>query len=292
MNFKKRYEELGGKFEEIELQNCIRLNTLKDDAKNILNRLRQRRIKLTKVPFLKHGYYASAEFSLGSTADYLLGFYYLQEAAAQIPVQILDPKSNELVVDMCASPGGKTTQIAQMTKNEGQLIALDVSMRVEKLRNNLERLGISNCSVYKRDARFFDLPSESKAHKILLDAPCSGNYVIEQDWFSKRTMEDIKACAKVQRELLGAGIKNLKKDGILVYSTCSLEPEENELVIDWALKKYGDDIDLVDTKLSIGDEGIVDFSGFKLDKRIKLCKRFWPHKIKTQGFFISKIVKN
>jgi len=291
MNFKKRYEELGGKYEEVELQTCIRFNTLKDTEKNILDRLKKRKISLTKVPFLKHGYYASADFSLGSTADYLLGYYYLQEAAAQIPVQVLDPKSGELVVDMCASPGGKTTQIAQTMKNNEQLIALDVSMRVEKLKNNLERLGITNCSVYKRDARFFELPSGSKADKVLLDAPCSGNYVIEQDWFGKRTMEDIKACAKVQRELLSAGIKNLKKGGILVYSTCSLEPEENELVIDWALKKYGEEIELVDTKLTIGYEGIVDFAGFKLDKRIKLCRRFWPHKTKTQGFFVAKIKK-
>ncbi|MCK4669638.1 MAG: RsmB/NOP family class I SAM-dependent RNA methyltransferase [Nanoarchaeota archaeon] len=289
MNLKKRHEFLGGKFVRLQLPNTIRINTLKLDEKKIIQRLKERKIKLKKVSYLDHGYIAEAKFSVGSTQEYLQGYYYLQQKAPQLPAQILNPEAGDLAIDMCASPGGKTTQIAQLMKNKGKIIALDIGKRTEKLAQNIERMGASNVMVYKRDARFFELPDKSKADKILLDAPCSGNFVIEKDWYKKRTVDDVKACARTQKELLTAAIDNLKKGGILVYSTCSLEPEENELIIDWALSEFK--VSLEKINLNIGDPGLIEFEGEKLNPEIKKCERFWPHKTGTQGFFIAKIKK-
>ncbi|MBW3014485.1 RsmB/NOP family class I SAM-dependent RNA methyltransferase [Candidatus Woesearchaeota archaeon] len=288
MNLKERHEKLGGKFVQIDLPTTIRINPLKLDEKKIIERLKQRKIQLKKVSYLDYGYIAEANFSVGSTQEYLQGYYYLQEGASQIPVQVLDPKPGELVIDMCASPGGKTTQIAQLMKNKGQIIALDIGKRTEKLCQNIERMGAENIIVYKRDARFFDL--RGKVDKILLDAPCSGNFVIEKDWYKKRTINDIKTCARTQKELLAAGIDNLKDGGILIYSTCSLEPEENEMIIDWALSEF--EISLEKINLDIGDAGLVEVDGQKLNPEVKKCKRFWPHKTGTQGFFIAKFRKD
>jgi 16S rRNA C967 or C1407 C5-methylase (RsmB/RsmF family) len=115
--------------------------------------------------------------------------------------------------------------------------------------------------------------------KVLLDAPCSGNFVTDSAWFEKRSIEGIRLMAKTQKELLRAAVRVLKPSGTLVYSTCSLEPEEDEDVIEWALDTFP--IKLVETGLNVGDSGITD--------RTKLCRRFWPEKTGTQGFFIAKM---
>jgi 16S rRNA C967 or C1407 C5-methylase (RsmB/RsmF family) len=161
---------------------------------------------------------------------------------------------------------------------------------LESLRNNIERLGIKNTVLYKKDARFVsDLGL--KFDKILLDASCSGNFADEENWFQIKSLEGIKERARLQRELLKAAVKVLKEDGTLVYSTCTLEPEENEMNINWLLNKY-DNLNTEPVNISIGDDGLTKVFGEKLNSEIKKCKRFWPHKTGTQGFFIAKIVKN
>ncbi|MFH1506244.1 MAG: RsmB/NOP family class I SAM-dependent RNA methyltransferase [archaeon] len=291
--FLERYKELGEEFnpEEFEMKKSLRINTLKTDENVMVARLKKLNINLDKIPFLDFGYYFSAEFSLGATPEYLFGYYYLQEVASQLPVQVLQPQPGDLVLDMAASPGSKTTQIAQYMENKGNIIALDDNLqRLDSLRNNLERCGITNCVIYKKDARFvtdFNL----EFNKILLDAPCSGNFAIDKDFFDKRDLAGIKQNSKVQRELLKAAVKVLKKGGVLVYSTCSLEPEENEMNINWLLNNF-DNLSLEETGLELGDEGLVDVFGEKLNPEIKKCRRFWPHKTKTEGFFITKIKKS
>ncbi|MBC8501435.1 MAG: RsmB/NOP family class I SAM-dependent RNA methyltransferase [DPANN group archaeon] len=288
--FLKRYEELGEKFnpEKIKLKTSLRVNTLKISEKELISRLEKEKVVLKKIPFLDYGYYCEADFSLGATPEYLQGYYYLQEAASQIPVMILKPSPNDLVLDMSAAPGGKTTQITSYMNNKGTIIALDNNVnRLEALRNNIERLGVKNVIIYKKDSRFVD-DLEITFDKILLDAPCSGNFADEKNWFKIKTLEGIKEIARLQRELLKAAVKVLKKNGVLVYSTCSLEPEENELNINWLLSKY-DDLELEELNVSISDFGLVNVFDQKLNTKIKKCRRFWPHKIGTQGFFIAKI---
>lgn len=276
---------------KVNIRQCLRINTLKANPQELILRLKNNKVELEKVPYLEQGYFYKAGFSLGATPEYLQGFYYLQEAASQLPVQVLDPKPGEEVLDMAAAPGSKTTQIAQKMENKGIIVALDNnSYRLKSLANNLERTGVSNCLVYKKDARFcFDLGK--KFGKILLDAECSGNLAIEQKFFEKTTKEGILRNAKTQKELLRAAIKSLKPKGMIVYSTCSLEPEEDELVIDWMLTKYPE-MKLEKINIAIGDPGITSPFGQKLNNEISKCLRLWPHKTNTQGFFIAKIKKN
>ena len=227
---------------------------------------------------------------MAATPEHLQGYYYLQEAASQLPAEILEPKGTDTVLDMCASPGSKTTQLAMLMNNKGKITALDSeNVRLPKLQNNLERCGVTNTITYKKDARYAqDLGLEFE--KILLDAPCSGNFAIEPDWFLERKLGDIKALVKTQRQLLQAAIDVLKPGGILVYSTCSLEPEENELNINWLLNEYKD-VELEKIDIDIGDPGLTKAFDRELNPDLAKCKRFWPHKTGTQGFFLAKLRK-
>jgi NOL1/NOP2/sun family putative RNA methylase len=279
--FLKRYKELGHDIdpEKIILKQSIRVNTLKISEEDLVKRLKQKKIKIKKIPFTDHGYWADADFALSSTPEYLKGYYYIQEAASQLPAKALSPKKGESVLDMCAAPGSKTTQLAQYMLNQGNIIAIDSNAkRLSALKNNLERCGVKNCITYHKDAIYADDLGQ-RFDKVLLDAPCSGNFTTDPGWFEKRSVEDIKAKAKTQKSLLRAAIQVLSPSGTLVYSTCSLEPEEDEQVIEWALANLP--IRLASTGLEMGDSGIT--------AKTRLCRRFWPEKTGTQGFFIAQI---
>lgn len=279
--FKNRYLEQTN-FEPILVnKKAIRVNTLTVEEKELIKILKSKNVNLKKIDWLTHGYEFDAEFSMGSTPEHLQGFFYMQEAASQVPVQVLNPKPGETVMDMSAAPGGKTTQIAQMMNNKGVVVALDtVSKRIESLNNNIERMRVSNVIVYNKDARFAsDLNIEFD--KVLLDAPCSGNYCVEENWFMKRTLEDFKNKSDVQKQLLAESTRILKENGILVYSTCSLEIEEDENVVEWAIENLG--LELIETGLTVGSPGCTE--------KTKLARKFWPHLTGTQGFFIAKFRK-
>ncbi len=291
--FLERYRQLGQNIipEKINIMQSMRINTLKIKPEILLNRMKKENVVLTRVPFLDFGYSVrSSNFSVGAAPEHLFGYYYVQETAAQIPVQILAPKRDEIILDMSAAPGGKTTQMAQYMGNEGVIIALDVNnMRLFSLRNNIERMGVKNTIIFQKDAKFVsDLGV--KFDKILLDAPCSGNFVVDSEWFEKRNLDDIKNSAKTQKQLFAAAVEVLKDGGELIYSTCSLEPEEDEMVADWALSKFPE-LKLEKIILPIGDEGLTEPFGIKLNKSIKNTRRFWPNKTNTQGFFIAKFRK-
>ncbi|MFH1174764.1 MAG: RsmB/NOP family class I SAM-dependent RNA methyltransferase [archaeon] len=287
--FLRRYAALGETFSlPIILHPSLRVNTLKTSPAALQKRLAKESVILKKIPFLTNGYYYTAPFSLGATTEYLLGHYYLQEAAAQLPAELLNPSPTDYVLDMAASPGGKTTQLAQRMRNEGIIIALDTG-RLDALRNNLERLSVKNVLVYRKDARFAkDLGMQFD--KILLDAPCSGNFCTHPNYFKEKTLPGIQERSRLQKELLKAAHTVLKARGILVYSTCSLEPEENELVIDWFLNKY-QDMTLEETTSKIGDPGFTTVFGTALNPALAKTRRFWPHKHGTEGFFIAKLIK-
>ena len=281
--FLQRYKELGQDIDpaKIKHRSSLRINTLKIRPNELIKILEKKKVKLKKIDFLDVGYDYKADFSLGSTPEYLQGLYYLQESASQVPPLILNPKKEDVILDCCAAPGSKTTQLAQMMGNKGTIIALDNNKkRLQSLNNNLERLGITNTITYQLDAKSakqlgitFD--------KILVDAPCSGNFVTDKDWFKKRDMSGIRNNAEKQKNILTACIEVLKSGGTLVYSTCSLEPEEDEQVIEYALKNFKIKLEPIDMKM--GDSGTTE--------NTKLCRRFWPNKTGTQGFFIAKLRK-
>jgi NOL1/NOP2/sun family putative RNA methylase len=287
--FFDRYARLGQRVpERIDLLPALRVNTLRTSAGKLIQRLEKQGVVLEKIGWLKHGYRVlKSSFSLGAGIEFLLGHFYLQESAAQLPVEVLDPQPGELVLDCCSAPGGKTTQIAQHMQNNGVVVALEKKQhRVLSLRNNLERCGVTNAVVYHIDAVKAGMLG-LKFDKILLDAPCSGNFAGDKDWFGKRSLDGIRKSAQFQKNLLSSAIKVLKPDGVLVYSTCSLEPEENELNMQWLLENHK--VKLEQIHAAIGDAGLARVFGKKMHSSIPNCLRFWPHKTSTEGFFIAKV---
>jgi len=283
--FLNRYERLGWRFQEPNLRQAIRINKTIAKRMNLIERLKDIGIQLEKVPFLSQGYWVkSSKISVGATTEYLLGFYSIQEVAAQIPVSLFTSLKGKKVLDAAAAPGGKTVQLADLMENSGVIIALDVdNERLSPLANHLERCQVSNSVVYHLDARQAS-QMNIKFDRILLDVPCSGNFASDKDWFKHRTLQDVERNSKVQREILTQTVKCLTDDGEIVYSTCSLEPEEDELNMDWAVKNLNLQIKEIN---SPGEKGLTNVFGYKLDISVERCRRIWP--IESQGFFVCKL---
>jgi NOL1/NOP2/sun family putative RNA methylase len=282
-----RYRQLGWEFEDVQPRQAIRINSVNSKGKNLEERLQAIGVKLEKIPFLETGYWVrSSKVSVGATAEYLLGLYSIQEAAAQIPATMFSGLRGKKVLDACAAPGGKTVQLADFMGNTGVLVALDVKKRrVAALSNHLERCHVSNTVVYNMDARRVSR-LKLKFDRILLDVPCSGNFVGERDWFKRRTLADVRRNAKLQKEILAEASECLRDDGEMVYSTCSLEPEENEVNMDWATKHLNLQVEEVDC---YGQKGLNEVFGSRLDVSVERCSRVWPGE--TQGFFVCKLKK-
>jgi len=296
--FIERYSELTDwkefkKYTLSFLPKSIRINTLKKPIAEIKKRL-SKNWKLTPIPWCKEGFWIEHEkgrLDVGNTLEHNLGYYYVQESASMIPPIVLNPKPGEKVLDLCASPGSKASQIAQYMKNKGVLVANDVSgSRLAALGINMQRLGVMNSVITQCKGEHF------KGHefdKILLDAPCSGTGTIRKSIKTIKMWnpQTIKSIAGMQKKLIKNAFNLLKKGGILVYSTCSLEPEENEGVVDWLLRNNSD-AGVEEIKLNIKKGNIITkFGKNNYNPEVKKCLRLWPQDNDTEGFFISKISK-
>ncbi|MDR2700508.1 MAG: RsmB/NOP family class I SAM-dependent RNA methyltransferase [Nitrososphaerota archaeon] len=282
-----RYEQLGWKYKPVKLRQAIRFNYSNIGEQDLVSRLSGLGLNLEKIDFLSSGYWVcDSKVSAGATAEYLLGLYSIQEAAAQVPVSLFSNIRGKVVLDASAAPGGKTVQLADVMGNTGCIVALDVSkQRLMALVNHLERCRVGNVVVFQFDAR--NGPKLGlKFDRILVDAPCSGNFASDLRWFQNRTLVDVERNARVQREMLMKAVECLADDGEIVYSTCSLEPEENELNVDWALNKL--DLQVVDVDCP-GVSGLTRVFGKRLDSSVARCRRFWPDV--AQGFFVCKFVR-
>lgn len=285
--FVDRYKKLGWAYREVELKPSIRINTINAAETDVIERLESQGTEFEKIPFLQSGYWIrKSRFSVGATTEYLLGLYSIQEAAAQIPAALFTELEDRTVLDACASPGGKTVQLANLMQNTGVIIALDIKrQRLTALSNQLERCRVRNTVVYHLNAREASR-LDIKFDRIILDVPCSGNYATDRDWFRRRTLIDVENNADVQRQILKEAIKVITTDGEIVYSTCSLEPEENELNINWAIKNLDLEVEEINCH---GEEGLTNVFGRELDSSIRNCRRIWPGQ--TQGFFMCKLRK-
>jgi NOL1/NOP2/sun family putative RNA methylase len=286
--FVNRYHKLEWEYTPVKLTQAIRVNTANAKRENLEQRLKPRGIELKKIPFLNNGFWVhKSKVSVGATSEYLLGLYSIQEAAAQIPAALFSDLRGKTVLDACAAPGGKTVQLADLMKNIGAIVALDIDrQRLTALSNHLERCSVKNTIVYKMDARHASR-LQIKFDRILLDVPCSGNFATDGQWFNRRTIEDVERNAELQREILAEAVSVVKDDGEIVYSTCSLEPEEDELNIDWAIKNL--DLRTESLNISYGEKGLTNVFGKKLDSSVENCTRIWPEQ--TQGFFVCKLVR-
>ncbi len=269
----------------------IRTNTLKITPEDLKERLMKKGCSLRETKWVDYGFWVvESPTSMGATHEYLKGYYSLQSLSSMIPVHLLAPHKDETVLDMCAAPGSKTTQIAMLMENQGQLVAVDNDEnRIVALTSNLERSGVKNTIVLQEDAKTLK-DKKLVFDKILLDAPCSG---IGRVWKSPipRKHPDrayLKPLMEEQVKLLQAGLRCLKKGGILVYSTCSLYPEENEEIIQYVLSKK-QNVELLDPWDSgIGIYGRPEYKGKKYPSEIMLkTRRITPHEHDSEGFFIA-----
>ena len=278
---------------EQPIRTSIRVNTLKTSADKVLQRLQDKRITHEEIPWLDDGFYVDFNgASPGALLEHMLGFYYVQGVPSMTAVSVLDPQPGDVVLDLAAAPGGKTTHIAQMMQNEGMIIAIEQDrLRMSSLQSNIIRCGATNTIILRGDARKLSyLPYEP--NRILLDAPCSGEGLIPLDPSRKtsKTMADIRFCATKEDEMLEAAVNVLAEGGTMVYSTCSIAPEENEYIVDDILKRHPE-MELVQISTEFGSPGYSEPYGIKLNESLKLSRRFLPHLHGTEGFFICKMMK-
>jgi len=276
------------------LRKSIRVNTLLASISEVRKSLNKKGWKLEQIPWCKEGFWIDnpERRDVGNLLEHHLGKIYVQEAASMIPPLVLKPKPKDLVLDMCAAPGSKTTQMAAMMKNKGLIVANDYKgNRLQSLGINLQRSGLTNAIITLMPGQRYN---NFKFDKILVDAPCSGTGTIRK---SLRTINMwnpgmVKNLAKQQKKLLINAFDNLKDGGELVYSTCSLEPEENEGVIDFLLEQRSNakvmPVRLPGLKVS---NPVLNFGNKEYNAEIKEVIRIWPQDNDTEGFFIAKINK-
>ncbi|MEM1988739.1 MAG: RsmB/NOP family class I SAM-dependent RNA methyltransferase [Candidatus Woesearchaeota archaeon] len=299
-NFEQYFSEVfGEEFLEIKKQffsykrKAIRANTIKIQPEKLYNLLTEKGIKLEKIPFIDCGFFLETNVTLGNLLEHSLGYFYVQDASSMIPPLVLDPKPEELVLDVAAAPGSKTTQMAAMMNNEGLIIANDVSGdRLSILAMNLQRMGVKNVITVLSDASVEQIPF--KFDKILLDAPCSATGTISIDEPSPAKMwnpKTWKRMSKIQLKLLNNVWNFLKVGGILVYSTCSIDPMEDEYVITEFLNSHND-AELIPIELNIKRyPSIKEFHNQKFHENVDYCLRILPHFYQSEGFFVAKLRK-
>lgn len=257
----------------------IRINPLKTNFEEFLKKFRE--IELEKVPWHENCFFVKRKDRwITKTLSYILGDFYLQEPASLLSVKILDPQPGEKVLDLCAAPGSKTTQINQYLGLKGTIVANDWSLeRLKILLSNLRRWGTFNTIVTHYDGTKF--PLKNFFDKVLVDAPCSG---VGTDLKSIYKWQEIsvRKLQKVQKQLVIAGFEALKRGGEIVYSTCTISKEENEEVVTFLLEKYKGKIELMEISLS----GINFSSGL-----IKNTIRIYPYQNGTESFFVAKLKK-
>ena len=233
----------------------------------------------------------------GECLEHFAGLFYLQNLSSTLPVTVLSPEEGEIVLDMCASPGSKTTQAAIMMKNRGTLIANDISWkRMMPLSANLPRLGLSNTIITRTQGQLFGCNYPEYFDKIILDAPCSG----EGSWYKHNNTKAIfkqsfvNKCTNIQKDLAVSAFKALKPGGTMVYSTCTFSIEENEEIVDFILKFSSGNLKTAEINLEIPGrtEGVLHHKKNSFHSDVRNSIRIYPHKTGLPGFFLTKLVKS
>lgn len=274
----------------------LRVNTLSSSMDELLNIFSSRyNIQTSPVKNIDIALRVEKdpESVVGRTFEHNNGYYYIQSLSSMLPPFVLNPLPGESVLDLCAAPGSKTTQIAAMMKNQGELIANEVQNdRLRTLIFNLERMDVLNCGVVHERGEWLGRMFNSYFDKILVDVPCSGLGILQKKsevnlWWNEKNVE---ALTQLQYRLLVSAIKMLKPGGTLVYSTCTLTYEENEEIIDRAIAKYP--VEIVDFDMGVETvEGYTDINGKKFSNHLAKTKRILPWEAKSEGFYIAKMIK-
>lgn len=234
-------------------------------------------------------YRLNSSSSAGKSMLHWRGDYYVQEESASLPVEVLNPQPGEKVLDMCAAPGGKTTQIAAKMNNTGLLISNDDNaQRLKSLHANIYRTGSFSARVINYDGR--RIPKEQKYDRILVDAPCSGEGNNARRTFEAAEEHEYENLSEIQQKLMENAEKLLKDDGVIVYSTCTFAPEENEAVV----KKVLEETDLVLENIETEAphvRGVEKFENQNFGSEMSKTVRIYPHHLKSGGIFVARFRK-
>jgi 16S rRNA (cytosine967-C5)-methyltransferase len=262
----------------------VRLNTLKAPEETLLKKLEDEKIVLEKVQQLKHTYrLVQRKKPLIRTLSFSQGLFYIQDKASCLAAEIADPSAGTTVLDVCAAPGAKTTYLAQLMENRGTIISVDYSKRrIRVWKRETARMGANIAQPLVADARK-TLPLNVSADLVILDPPCTSTGTFGKTPGAKwrLTKRSMLGMAKIQGEMIEQCAEYVKKGGFLVYSTCSITVEENEMVIENFLKRHPE-YKLVDTLPKIGLPGL---------RGLTKCQRLYPHIHECNGFFIAKLKK-
>ena len=291
VEFKEKYEKLLGDKEATALftamneesKKAFRINTLKNPIKLSYD--------LNKpIPDLRDAYYGEIS---GEDPEWVSGYVYSQDPAAMFPAALSGVKPGDRVLDLCAAPGGKTTELGEQLENEGLLVANEISgTRAKALRENIERWGISNALITNESPEALSPVFPGFFDVILVDAPCSGEGMFRKnpeaiDYWSQ---DYVLTCQRRQKDILNEAVKMLKPNGRLIYSTCTFAPEEDEQIVSWLVNEH--DFSILDT--GIKDERISLGHPEWSDNNPELTKtlRFWPQDGVGEGQFAAVLQKN
>lgn len=306
--FEQKYAQIWGKGtlnkllqkqKELGNKKYIRVNISKTSSNAIEDFLKKNRVKYSPSPLPNSFEIHKTFFNLTTSPQALLGEMYSQDLASQIPVHCLNLKQYQnskkpiRILDMAASPGSKTTQLSDLLDHYNiphEIVALELEKkRIQKLLNNLQKQQVHNCKVYNIAAQ--DFTSSTQFDIILLDAPCSGNLIDDKNWISKRNKQGIEKQATLQKQLLKKAYSLLKGKGKLLYSTCSMEVEENEMNVNWFVNNYKVSLIRPKIKLPFPTPALTRYNNQVFSKEISKTLRCFPLTSNTQGFYIAVFEK-
>lgn len=276
------------------VQRSFRVNTLKAAPEQVRKQFEEYGIALASVPWYADAFTCSDQ-RISKTLEHALGHMYLQGLSSMLPALAMkeELRRASLVLDACAAPGSKTTQLAALMQNRGTLMANDVDYsRLRALRFNLEKAGVVNAAVTHHDLLRFPAP-DGGFNCILLDAPCSaegtfGKSTEAQERWSERL---IAGCATLQKRLIAKAFDLLADNGMLVYATCTFAPDENEAVVQHLLETRDAKIEQIRINGLNASPGVLEWHGRAFDGQLASAIRIWPHLTNMNGFFIAKVRK-
>jgi len=283
-----------------EIPTSLRINNLKSNPSTLIEQLSNRYgWKTESVPFCDSGFWVrGGETTASSTMEHRMGYYYIQEAASMLPAELFDFNDNSqpLILDMAASPGGKTIHLIDQTGDKGHVIANDASRsRIPALRIVLENWGAIKQGVTCQQGEWFGYAMPDTFDAVLVDAPCSMQGLRSNASHTSRpiTENEISALAERQVNLLVSALQSVKVGGEIVYSTCTLSPQENEGVLSAVLDHYPHCVEMVDLqgRLSKTVDGINQIESNPMAADMRRAVRLWPHIFETAGFFCAKLIK-
>jgi tRNA (cytosine49-C5)-methyltransferase len=274
------------------LPNHLRVNRLKASPVSVVAMFQEKGVSLTPVQIGEDTLYEAPRSLLpGKLLEYFLGYIHPQALTSCVASLVLAPRPNSSVLDLCAAPGGKTSHLAQLMDNTGIIVANELhSRRHAPLSHTLSRLGVLNAVQTAYPAQEF--PLRHSFDFIMADVPCSG----EGRWRLMRGPEVIEesryraAIEEAQKRMILRGFDLLKRGGIMVYSTCTYNPAENERVVDCLLNHRDAEILTLDNTPD-GEPGIAQWGKEKFDASVQRAGRFYPHRVDSVGFFMARIRK-